>query len=115
MYPLLTVRHTTALLSEHAIQPVLRENPLQFEVVDHIGAGAVSDKKLGSFQAVRIMTGAQIPEGADAVVMLELTKTFSEDGKNYMVLKRSLQPGENISKTGEDARKGSVLVKKEPG
>ncbi|MCY8551071.1 gephyrin-like molybdotransferase Glp [Bacillus haynesii] len=89
-----------------------RENPLQFEVVDHIGAGAVSGKKLGPFQAVRIMTGAQIPEGADAVVMLELTKTFSEDGKNYIVLKRTLQPGENISKTGEDARKGSVLVKK---
>lgn len=75
------------------------ENPLQFEVVDHIGAGAVSDKKLGSFQAVRIMTGAQIPEGADAVVMLELTKTFSEDGKNYMVLKRSLQPGEGDRKS----------------
>lgn len=81
-------------------------------MVDHIGAGAVSGKTLGPFQAVRIMTGAQIPESADAVVMLELTKTFSEDGKNYMVLKRSLEPGENISKTGEDARKGSVLVKK---
>ncbi|MFT0802393.1 gephyrin-like molybdotransferase Glp [Bacillus swezeyi] len=89
-----------------------KENPLKFEVIDHIGAGAVSEKKLGPFQAVRIMTGAQIPEGADAVVMLELTKTYSEDGKNYMMLKRAFQPGENISKTGEDAEKGSVLIRK---
>ena len=50
------------------------------------------------------MTGAQIPEGADAVVMLELTKTFSEDGKNYMVLKRSLQPGERIYQKPEKMR-----------
>ncbi|MEC1262312.1 molybdopterin molybdotransferase MoeA [Bacillus swezeyi] len=89
-----------------------RENPLKFEVIDHIGAGAVSEKKLGPFQAVRIMTGAQIPEGADAVVMLELTKTYSEDEKNYMMLKRAFRPGENISKTGEDAEKGSVLIRK---
>ena len=89
-----------------------RENPLRFEVIDHIGAGVVSEKKLGPHQAVRIMTGAQIPEGADAVVMLELAKTYSEGGKHYMELKRSFQPGDNISKMGEDAEKGSVLLTK---
>ncbi|MCY8533563.1 molybdopterin molybdotransferase MoeA [Bacillus vallismortis] len=89
-----------------------RENPVRFEVIDHIGAGAVSEKELGPFQAVRIMTGAQIPEGADAVVMIELTQTFEEDGKAFMSLKRRFQPGDNISKTGEDAQKGSVLLKK---
>ncbi|WP_077736900.1 molybdopterin molybdotransferase MoeA [Bacillus sonorensis] len=89
-----------------------REHPLKFEVIDHIGAGAVSEKKLGPFQAVRIMTGAQIPKGADAVVMLELTKAYTEGGRNYMELKRSFKPGDNISKMGEDAEKGSVLLTK---
>ncbi|MDA7026279.1 molybdopterin molybdotransferase MoeA [Bacillus sp. CLL-7-23] len=89
-----------------------RDHPLQFEVIDHIGAGAVSHKRLGPFQAVRIMTGAQIPDGADAVIMLELVKTYTENEKNYMVLKRSVQSGENISKKGEDAEKGSVLLTK---
>ncbi|MDA1475729.1 molybdopterin molybdotransferase MoeA [Bacillus changyiensis] len=89
-----------------------RDHPLQFEVIDHIGAGAVSHKRLGPFQAVRIMTGAQIPAGADAVIMLELVKTYTENEKNYMVLKRSVQSGENISKKGEDAEKGSVLLTK---
>ncbi|MEK5502330.1 molybdopterin molybdotransferase MoeA [Bacillus sp. FSL M8-0168] len=89
-----------------------REQPVRFEVIDHIGAGAVSEKTLGPFQAVRIMTGAQIPEGADGVVMLELAKTCSEGEKQYMELKRSFQPGDNISKKGEDAEKGSVLLVK---
>ena len=89
-----------------------REHPVRFEVIDHIGAGAVSEKTLGPFQAVRIMTGAQIPEGADSVVMLELVKTYSEGEKQYMELKRSFQPGDNISKKGEDAEKGSVLLMK---
>ncbi|NPC92388.1 molybdopterin molybdotransferase MoeA [Bacillus sp. WMMC1349] len=89
-----------------------KDHPLQFEVIDHIGAGAVSHKQLGPFQAVRIMTGAQIPDGADAVIMLELVKTYRENEKNYMVLKRSVQSGENISKKGEDAEKGSVLLMK---
>lgn len=46
-------------------------NRIEFNVIDHIGAGEVSVKKLGPNQAIRIMTGAQLPEGADAVVMLE--------------------------------------------
>lgn len=89
-----------------------REHPVRFEVIDHIGAGAVSEKELAAFQAVRIMTGAQIPKGADAVVMIELTQTFEENGQPFMSLKRRFQPGDNISKTGEDAQKGSVLVRK---
>lgn len=86
--------------------------PVTFEVVDHIGAGMLSDKKLGAYQAVRIMTGAQMPEGADAVVMLELAKESIQDGKKYMSLKKVHKQGENISFRGEDAKEGEVLVKK---
>jgi molybdopterin molybdotransferase len=87
-------------------------NPVEFEVVDHIGAGYVSNKEIGEFQAVRIMTGAQMPMNCDAVVMLELAKTSEKNGKSYMSIKRSYEPGDNVSFAGEDAKKGEVLVKR---
>ena len=77
-----------------------------------IGAGSLFDEKVGPFQAVRIMTGAQIPSGCDAVVMLELTRQYEEAGSKYMELKRPFKTGDNISFQGEDARKGTVLAKK---
>ncbi len=85
-------------------------NPVEFEVIDHIGAGAVSAKTLGPFQVVRIMTGAQMPAGSDAVVMLELAKTINRDGKQYMSIKRPYRKGDNVSFCGEDAKEGEVLV-----
>lgn len=87
-------------------------NPIEFEVIDHIGAGLVTTKKVGPFQAVRIMTGAMMPEECDAVVMLELTQSLEHNGKPYMSIKRSYQKGDNVSFCGEDAKKGEVLVKR---
>jgi molybdopterin molybdotransferase len=87
-------------------------NPVEFEVVDHIGAGYVSDKEISEYQAVRIMTGAQMPMNGDAVVMLELAKTSVKNGKSYMSIKRAYKPGDNVSFAGEDAKKGEVLVKR---
>ena len=58
------------------------------------------------------MTGAQIPNGCDAVVMLELTRQYEKNGNNYMEVKFIIQKGDNISFQGEDARKGTVLAKK---
>jgi molybdopterin molybdotransferase len=87
-------------------------NPVEFEVVDHIGAGYVSNKEIGEFQAVRIMTGAQMPMNCDSVVMLELAKTSEKNGQPYMSIKRTYKPGDNVSFAGEDAKKGEVLVKK---
>ncbi|MBO1514590.1 molybdopterin molybdotransferase MoeA [Metabacillus bambusae] len=88
------------------------DHPVKFEVIDEIGAGSVSEFTIGEMQAVRIMTGAQIPSGCDAVVMLELTKVFQRAGQNYMSLKRSFNKGDNISFKGEDTQEGSILVKK---
>lgn len=89
-----------------------QSNPIQFEVVDHIGAGMLTDKELDAFHAVRIMTGAQMPKGANAVVMLELTKESEQNGKHYMSVKKVHRYGENVSYRGEDAKEGQVLVKK---
>ncbi|WP_212042810.1 molybdopterin molybdotransferase MoeA [Bacillus safensis] len=87
-------------------------HPVEFEVIDHIGAGMVSAETIGPFQAIRIMTGAKIPNGANVVIMIELTKTFKKDGKSFMSLKRPLKKGDNISRQGEEVLKGNVMVKK---
>lgn len=87
-------------------------NPIEFEVIDHIGAGMVSSKIVKEYEAVRIMTGAMMPDGADAVVMFEAAQTHEKNGKSYLTIKRSHKKGENVSFCGEDARKGEVLVRK---
>ncbi|MGE6362980.1 gephyrin-like molybdotransferase Glp [Bacillus paramycoides] len=87
-------------------------NPIQFEVIGEIGAGFVFTKEVKAFQAVRIMTGAAIPVGCDAVVMLELTEGFEENEKTYMKLKRPFDSGDNISFKGEDVKQNALPVKK---
>ncbi|MBZ5748826.1 MULTISPECIES: gephyrin-like molybdotransferase Glp [Metabacillus] len=88
------------------------DQPVEFEVIDEIGAGSVSEFVLGEMQAIRIMTGAQLPNGCDAVVMLELTKVFEKEEKVFMSIKRPFNSGDNISFEGEDTPQGSTLVKK---
>lgn len=88
------------------------KNPIVLEVIDHIGAGMVSNKEVKSGQAVRIMTGAQMPAGSDAVIMLELVKTETKGGKSFIRIKQPVKPGDNVSLRGEEVKKGDVLVKK---
>ncbi|WP_113927056.1 gephyrin-like molybdotransferase Glp [Bacillus sp. P14.5] len=89
-----------------------RELPAKLEVVGEIGAGSVFSGRVESGQAVRIMTGAQIPEGCSAVVMLELTKSSIENDVSYVEINRKYQVGDNISFKGEETRKGAILVQK---
>ncbi|MCL7749536.1 gephyrin-like molybdotransferase Glp [Halalkalibacter alkaliphilus] len=84
-------------------------NPIEFDVIGEIGAGYVFEGEVKPLQAVRIMTGAPIPNGCDAVVMLELTKEVSD---NKILIKRLFKKGDNISYQGEDTKEGTVLVKK---
>ncbi|MCM3725651.1 molybdopterin molybdotransferase MoeA [Neobacillus cucumis] len=89
-----------------------QSNPVEFEVIDHIGAGMVSSKLVGENQAVRIMTGAMMPNGTDAVVMFEVAKDYKKNGIPYMSIKRQINKGTNVSFIGEDAKQGEVLVEK---
>ena len=77
-------------------------------MIDHIGAGSVSEKILGQNEAVRIMTGAQIPEGADAVVMFEQTV---EDGDTFTI-RKSFEANENVSLKGEETTTGDIVLKR---
>ncbi|MFE4242898.1 molybdopterin molybdotransferase MoeA [Peribacillus butanolivorans] len=100
-----------ALRSEDTAEGSLN-NPLEFEVIEELAAGMVSTLPVQQNQVARIMTGAQMPDECDAVIMFELTKEFEKDGKKYISFKRSLNAGENVSFKGEDAKKGDILVKK---
>ncbi len=82
------------------------DNRVAFDVIGEIGAGYVADRAIGDGEAYRIMTGAPIPDNADAVVMLEQTV----EQENGFTLRKSFSPGENISIKGEDAKEGELLI-----
>ena len=84
------------------------EHPLTLRVLEEIPAGGVSHVPVTAGTAVRVMTGAPIPPGADAVVMFERT-TFTGE---TVTLTRQAAPGENLIRAGEDARRGTVLARR---
>lgn len=85
---------------------------ITFEVVEHIGAGTVPEKHIQPFQATRIMTGAQIPEGADCVEMFEKCEEFTNDGRSFITVEHQMKSGQNIIATGSEVKEGSVLIEK---
>jgi molybdopterin molybdotransferase len=83
--------------------------PATLELIGEIKAGETLDKiptLVGKGQAVSIMTGAPVPDGADAVVMVEFT---SSSGGRVEIAKAA-SCGENIVPRGAEARSGSMLV-----
>ena len=83
-----------------------RETPVTLEILEEVPAGAVPTKTVVPGTAVKILTGAPIPEGADAVIMYELTE-FTE---SQVRLFAPVKSGENIIRAGEDVKKGQILA-----
>ena len=90
------------------IQTATPENPVKLEVAEEIAAGYTAAGVLQQGQAFRIMTGAPIPQGSDAVIMQEDT----EKNGNSVLVKDKAEVGENIREAGEDVREGEVVVRK---
>ena len=88
------------------IQTATPETPVVLDVVDEIAAGYQSAGTLSTGQAMRIMTGAPIPRGADAVIMQEDT----EKGGGRVFVKDRADVGENIREAGEDVRIGETVI-----
>ena len=84
--------------------------PVDLVVVDEIAAGAAPTRPVGPGEAIRIMTGAPVPEGADAIVMVEDTERIGDDGVR---LSRSVAVGASIRRAGDDVQVGDRLF--EPG
>jgi molybdopterin molybdotransferase len=83
--------------------------PVVLEVVEDLPAGHVSHHHLETGQAIRIMTGAPIPKGADAVVRVE--DTMRGEGKNVLILKE-VPVQYDMRLAGEDIRKGEIMMRK---
>lgn len=83
-----------------------KDNPVTFRILEEIPAGGISHYPITEGTAVKILTGAPIPEGADAVVPYEYTEFTSET----VTVFESSKSGANIVRMGEDVKIGDVLA-----
>jgi molybdopterin molybdotransferase len=80
--------------------------PGELRVIGEVRAGEVFGGTVGEGETVEIMTGAPLPEGADAVVMVEHTERVG----NLVRVSGSPPTGENFNARGVDARQGTVVL-----
>lgn len=78
-------------------------------VIGRAAAGHPYPGVVGPGEAVRIFTGAVVPDGADTVVMQEDTETSGENGTR-VVFRRGLKKGANVRRAGEDVKAGEPLM-----
>ena len=102
-----------AILSED-VQAAGEAKPVRLKVVADIPAGSAPNIRLESGQAARIMTGAVVPEGADAVVPVEDTDFDSRDAglpaPESVLVYRSVNPGAYVRPRGQDVSQGEVVL-----
>lgn len=82
------------------------ESPAVLTVIEDIPAGYEPQKAVGPGEAARIMTGAPLPEGADAVVKVEDTACDDAGVRIYVTAAR----GENVRYVGEDVARGDLVI-----
>ncbi|HXO86613.1 MAG TPA: gephyrin-like molybdotransferase Glp [Gemmatimonadales bacterium] len=76
-------------------------------VIETIPAGTFPSKSVGSGQAIRIFTGAPLPQGADTVLRQEDTESSAN---GHVTVRNTRDAGKNIRRRGEDIRKGTVVL-----
>ncbi len=81
-------------------------NPIRLRVIGESKTGEPFKGVVREGEAVRIDTGAEMPEGADAVVMVEYTRRSGD----YIDVYRAVAPYQNVSLKGEDVRKGDMVA-----
>jgi molybdopterin molybdotransferase len=89
-------------------------NPLEFRIVGEAFPGRAFAGRIESGQAVRIMTGAPLPEGADAVLQAEAAEEAgpSTPGKPTRVrVSEAVPPGRHVGRRGEDIEEGAVVLR----
>lgn len=88
------------------VKDASKENPIVLSVVETIAAGYAPEKSVSSGEAARIMTGAMMPEGADAVVMQEVTELNGDEVTIY----EGVEKNENVRFTGESVQHGDSVM-----
>jgi molybdopterin molybdotransferase len=80
--------------------------PARLRVVAEIAAGALSQTAIQPSEAAEIMTGAALPESADAVVMVEYTRREGE----FVIIERAVKSGDNFVPCGAEAKAADLLL-----
>ncbi len=80
--------------------------PVRLKVIEDLPAGTVATHRVEKGTAIRIMTGALIPDGADTVAHVEIT----DAGSDFVTINHTLKRGTNLRKRGEDMRAGEVVL-----
>ncbi len=83
-----------------------QQKPAKLEITGASNVGRVPRATIASGKAVEVATGSQIPKGADAVVKIENTDRTGNQLKVFL----PVTPGDNISRVGEDLKKGEVII-----
>jgi len=87
-------------------------SPVVLKVIDTVQAGSISKQTVTTGTAVRIMTGAPVPAGADTVIPFEETDEHDRGTRPESIgIRVALPPGVNIRKAGEDILNGTVVLK----
>lgn len=81
-------------------------NPLEFLIAGEAFPGRAYDDQVQPGQAIRIMTGAPLPDGADAVVQAE----FAEEQAGQLLVRDPVPPGRNVGNIGEDIEAGTIAL-----
>lgn len=95
-----------------------QKSPRRLKVVDTVIAGSISTKEVVTGTTIRIMTGAPIPRGADAVVQFENTdETTRKDSLNVETpsevgILKEAKTGLNVRRAGEDIKRGTTVLSK---
>lgn len=89
------------------VQDASEAAPVRLQLLETIGAGEVATRAVQRRQCLKIMTGAPLPDGADAVVMREETR---ESGAIIEIL-ATVKQGENIRRTGSDVAQGETVLR----
>lgn len=90
------------------LQNASRETPVTLRITEEIPAGATPTREVVPGTCAKVLTGAPIPPGADAVLNYEVT-SFTDTEVTFF---ESVAPGSNVVRAGEDVRKGAVLARK---
>ena len=84
------------------------ERPVRLAVRDESRAGRPADAAVGEGEAIAISTGAMIPDGADAVIRVEDTRS---GGASTVELFAAVRPGQNVRRAGEDIAPGATVLR----
>ena len=98
-----------ATMDGYAVQAAdfLEKGMNSLQVLENLFAGGVATQQVTSGTCIKIMTGAPVPQGADAVIRVEDTR---QEGKTVYFTTTASRAGQNIAKQGEDARKNEILI-----